>query len=90
MRARLRDNFTIPMNLIPYLLIPVAAFAFTASDSREEKAREDALENEAKSLEDAAAKAKKDGTRAAEAERIEAERKAAVLKEEAARTRDQK
>jgi len=77
------------MKLTPYLLITVTAFAFAACD-KQEKARKDALENRADALEDAADKAKKDAKRNAEAERIEGERKAAALKAEAERTRDQK
>ena len=67
----------------------MAALAFSGCD-RQEKARKDALENRADSLEDAADKAKKDAKRAAEADRIEGERRAAALKEEAERTRDKK
>src|SRR5437764_14873886 len=87
--ARCRGGHPI-MKLAPYLLVVVTAFAFPGCDSKEEKARKEALENKAKSLEDAAAKAKKDATRAAEADRIEGERKAAALKAEAERTRENK
>jgi hypothetical protein len=78
------------MKLTPHLLLLVTALAFTACDSKEEKLRKEALENKAKALEDDAAKAKTDGKRNAEADKIEGERKAAELKAEAERTRDKK
>ena len=93
------------MKSIPTIIIfTVAAFAFTACDSKEEQARKDVLENRADSLEDAAKAAKKNAERAAdttedskkkldreaEAIRIEGERKANALKEAAKETREQK
>ena len=78
------------MKLTPYLLLTITAVTFAACDSKEEKLRKEALENQAKALEDDAAKAKRDAERNAEAKKIEGERKADDLKKEAERTRDQK
>lgn len=78
------------MKITPYLLLTITALTFSACDSKEEKLRKEALENKAKALEDDATKAKTDGKRDAEADKIEAERKAAALEAEAERTREQK
>lgn len=78
------------MKITSYFLLTITALAFTGCDSKEEKLRKEALENKADSLEDAAAKAKKDAERDAKAEKIEGERKAEELKKAAERTREQK
>ncbi len=79
-----------PMKTTSFLLASIIALATAGCDSKEEKLRKEALENRAKALEDDASKAKKDAERAAEAQRIEGERKAAALKAEAERAREQK
>ncbi len=91
------------MKSIPTLIL-LATFAFTACDSKEEKARKASLENRADSMEDAAKDTKKAAERAAEATedskkqldrkaeaiRIEGKREADALKDAAKETRDQK
>lgn len=91
------------MNYIPSLVI-ITALAFTACDSKEERARKAALENKADSLEDQAKATKKQADRAADATedtkkqidrkadaiKIEGQKEANALKEEAKETREQK
>ncbi|HEY1120023.1 MAG TPA: hypothetical protein VGE67_00420, partial [Haloferula sp.] len=56
------------MPIIPTMLAAATyAFAFTACDSRQEEAREDALEHKADSLEKKADQVRKEGESAADA-----------------------
>lgn len=89
------------MKLIPILTTLTAAFALTACDSKQEQAREKALENRADGLEDAAKATKKNVDVQADAAKknvdvqADAAKKAAdaqadALKKEADRVREQK
>ena len=77
------------MKLLSLLsLTPV--HAFTACDSKQEQARDKALENHADRLEDQAKATKKAADADADAIKKDADVKADALKKEAERTREQK
>lgn len=77
------------MKLTPILIL-TAAFAFAACDSKQEQAREKALENRADNLEDAAKATKQNANGQAEMTKKSADAQADALKKEADRVREQK
>lgn len=77
------------MKLTPILTL-TAAFALAACDSKQEQAREKALENRADSLEDAAKATKKNVDAQTDAAKKAADAQADALQKEADRVREQK
>ena len=77
------------MKLLPLLTL-TAALSLTACDSKQEEAREKALENRADSLEDQAKATKKSADANADATKRAADAQADALKKEAERTREAK
>lgn len=72
------------------ILTLTAALVFAACDSKQEQAREKALENRADSLEDAARATEKNVDAQADAAKKAADAQADALKREADRVREQK
>jgi hypothetical protein len=77
------------MKLLPTLTL-LAAFTFAACDSKQEQAREKALERRADNLEDAAKATEKNVDAQADAAKKAADAQADALKKEADRVREQK
>jgi hypothetical protein len=71
-------------------LIPLAALAFAACDSKQDEARKAELDAKATKLDEAAKAEKKDANADAKVIKKEGEAKAEALKDEANRVRDQK
>ena len=72
------------------ILVSFAALTFAACDSKQEEARKAQLENRADKLEEAAKATKKGAQGDAEVVKKQGEAQAEVLKNEAAKVRDQK
>lgn len=81
---------TVDVMKLPSIITITAALMLAACDSKQEQAREKALESRADSLEEQAKAAKKIADADADATKRAADARAEALKKEAERTREQK